>query len=127
MKTKTTICKICNQEFSFQFGFAVGHQKRLLCSDKCRKVNNKLYGRNYQRDHHPPTTKIARWKKSDYSITPQDDFTLFYDMLYLNINDDELGTVMTDDDVRQTARQLTLERDAQLMNFQLRTYQFRNN
>lgn len=101
MKSK---CKICKREFE---------GKRItacICSPEC-------YAQNC-RDHtyNSNTRKKPRDRKTIYSgpYSPKRDLIRFYDLLYLNLDESELGSI-TDRQIRETAKYFCLGRELRLI------------
>lgn len=113
MRTKTTICNICGKQFSYEIGFGVGANLRKTCSIECRKQSNRLYCRS---------SRPKRFLKSLFAVKPQQDFILFYDLLWENVPDDEVGFEVKNEDVENLARSLTIERESRLEAFKLKTF-----
>lgn len=97
-------CKICQREFEPTRSTAV------LCSPECQAQNH--------RDHTYKlnTRKKPRDRKTIYSgpYSPKRDLIRFYDLLYLNLDESELGTY-TDRQIRETAKYFVLGRELRLI------------
>jgi hypothetical protein len=104
--TRLMKCKICQREFEPIRSTAV------LCSPECQAQNH----RNHT--YKLGTRKKPRDRKTIYSgpYSPKRDLIRYYDLLYLNLDDSELG-IYTDRQIRETAKYFWLSREIRLIDF----------
>jgi len=102
-------CTICQKEF-FHAGNCV------TCSLECRRQNarNQTY-KNYS--HKDRSARAGKLRKSIYSApdTKKNELILFYDMLYLSLDDEDLWEKNLDKKIRNTAKYFYLMRELRLI------------
>lgn len=113
---KTATCKACSKKFTYKSGFAMGAERRIACSKECRMHLRRQQALSSYRRKHPDPDNIRKRSKieSVYGVSRQNDHVLFYDLLYLTVDDCSLGTEVLDSDIQATANFFNMFRESRL-------------